>query len=888
MEDINDIEEINSNRIVKKKNVELGSITTGILKNIGFPKEYIPKSYDPNGKIQREKHIQTLDLYLNETDRVVIYGSQASGKRSLIQEYLHKREDKFLNCFWGDINAKERNIEFIDRYTYDIDDISKYLFILVLKDIPDKDIIELIRENQHLHCKIIYVIENFNALNIKKEIGINVLEPLFEDLDLCKFFYNVSKKPNEKGKIQEIIIKLHKNITLVKNLANYSSYDESLRTYTDILKLLDTKPIIKSDGGVKIKNEYFDVYNYINILFPIEELGLPEHSFLDHLSFFPDIDFSLEEIKFFIKPEEDHKGILNKLLQKKWLKKIKGNFICPSYKVYLIEQQQDLNIYDYIENFEKSIKENTREIFSNKNILLKVSDLIKRLILKKDVKNKSLKKYVSLFEHFSELFLKLNEYRKAIEFYYYVLVYENKKTKANSISDNLLHKFIYATNLNLISKFEVDFQINKKTEELIDSIHKKIFETLAESIKDNELDDYYLNLLSASTLFYNNKLFLILQSCNDKNSFYDELYSIKNESYITELNNLNIHFSNKKEVHDHYKELLADLYIFRSLLNHDNDDSNYFNLSKALVLYHNIEAKEYATNIQKKKAQVIFYAIEKYLNLKTLSYRSINQSPTTFIQKNNFMPRVFISHKSEDTNVSKKIKEALDASLIYSWLDDAHLNGGANFANTFITEIDKCDIFMPIISELYVQSKWCMEELRIAYPKKVDEKLIILPIVISDPNTLKESNPIVKSILESTTYILFDTYNEKKSCNLITNSVNSYSLVYFQPIKEIELDSIKMLFLEVSKNSSDLPLDLIEKWKFKITDFVAGSNIDKKPLKYDLPVVISGNCPNWLLSNIIMPLANKRDVYIYNQYTKSYTCVYSLGDKKTGKVIIAE
>lgn len=110
------------------------------------------------------------------------------------------------------------------------------------------------------------------------------------------------------------------------------------------------------------------------------------------------------------------------------------------------------------------------------------------------------------------------------------------------------------------------------------------------------------------------------------------------------------------------------------------------------------------------------------------------------------MLKIFLSHSSKNAMFSTLFSQLLESlsSDIYVFCssEEGSLNVGEDFVSSIFKELDSCDIFIPLISHEYYESKFCMIELGVAYSyfynkfqKQGDN--YILPLVL--PPTIKNN-----------------------------------------------------------------------------------------------------------------------------------------------------
>lgn len=81
--------------------------------------------------------------------------------------------------------------------------------------------------------------------------------------------------------------------------------------------------------------------------------------------------------------------------------------------------------------------------------------------------------------------------------------------------------------------------------------------------------------------------------------------------------------------------------------------------------------------------------------------------------------RIFISHASKNREVVLKFAEFLEMLNsnieVFCSSEKGSIKVGKNFIETIFKELDQSDIFIPVISQEYYDSKFCMIELGVAY-----------------------------------------------------------------------------------------------------------------------------------------------------------------------------
>lgn len=81
--------------------------------------------------------------------------------------------------------------------------------------------------------------------------------------------------------------------------------------------------------------------------------------------------------------------------------------------------------------------------------------------------------------------------------------------------------------------------------------------------------------------------------------------------------------------------------------------------------------------------------------------------------------QIFISHSVKDREIAVKLSgflESLSNDIeVFCSSDSGAIPVGNDFIQTIVTQLRKCDAFLPLISENYFNSKFCMIELGFAY-----------------------------------------------------------------------------------------------------------------------------------------------------------------------------
>lgn len=106
--------------------------------------------------------------------------------------------------------------------------------------------------------------------------------------------------------------------------------------------------------------------------------------------------------------------------------------------------------------------------------------------------------------------------------------------------------------------------------------------------------------------------------------------------------------------------------------------------------------------------------------------------------------KVFVSHSSKDAEIAKALSFflknlSMDIDVFCSSISGS-INQGEDFVQCIENGLSNSDVFIPLISKNYIESKYCLIELGYAYSKSASQKkkYYILPFCIS-PITRSEA-----------------------------------------------------------------------------------------------------------------------------------------------------
>ncbi len=256
------------------------------------------------------------------------------------------------------------------------------------------------------------------------------------------------------------------------------------------------------------------------------------------------------------------------------------------------------------------------------------------------------------------------------------------------------------------------------------------------------------------------------------------------------------------------------------------------------------------------------------------------------------MPQAFLSHSSKDKQIVHKVMDALNRSLVKTWIDEESIAGGKRLIEMISSGIAKSRYFFAFLSTDYLASNWCMDELHRAYSYFQRDEVLLIPVLLDSRDKLRlaalppERRAFIEPLFQQIKYVEFDRYNEEKSIASLLDAFWMNELVRFEPIRVVTMGSIRVQKIELKLQIKDLPSNFLETCGLEIEGFMAESKLDPAPIQSDLPVAISGGGPIWLYAYLIIPFKNRRTVYVYNKPSNGYICVYSLpSDDALGQML---
>jgi len=137
--------------------------------------------------------------------------------------------------------------------------------------------------------------------------------------------------------------------------------------------------------------------------------------------------------------------------------------------------------------------------------------------------------------------------------------------------------------------------------------------------------------------------------------------------------------------------------------------------------------------------------LENYEKIKSL-LPSITKGQYIYI-KENFMEldcdlRVFISYSHENKEIAGMIKEAFTMLAIDSFLAHEDIPGGEEWEKEIKGELEKCNIFVPILTNEFKESEWTCQETGAAWIRNAT--IIPLSLIIDGKEAVMPSGFIKK------------------------------------------------------------------------------------------------------------------------------------------------
>lgn len=248
--------------------------------------------------------------------------------------------------------------------------------------------------------------------------------------------------------------------------------------------------------------------------------------------------------------------------------------------------------------------------------------------------------------------------------------------------------------------------------------------------------------------------------------------------------------------------------------------------------------------------------------------------------------QAFISHKSKVKQEAIKIKKYLESCFIKTWLDKDELSIGDNLSTSFIKGV-KGKTTIALITEEYIDAPWCREEFMVAYNEQVNKKgTLLIAIVGNDTEAQKVKKKAEESdfvellrLMESHKYLYYNIYDSEQSCNELAQAIQKNNPIRFKALKPITVQGQEMQFIDFEMDKAT-PLEVFQTWQVDLMDFMDFHNDGSKPIKKEIPIAFFGKGACWFYAFLSTPFANKNEVFVYNEPTNKYLCVYARPAKK--------
>lgn len=114
---------------------------------------------------------------------------------------------------------------------------------------------------------------------------------------------------------------------------------------------------------------------------------------------------------------------------------------------------------------------------------------------------------------------------------------------------------------------------------------------------------------------------------------------------------------------------------------------------------------------------------------------------------------VFISYSHEDKHVADSVCRYLDDNNISYFLDKEAIKPASDWLATLAESIQRCKIFLILISKYSFKSEYSMMELQYAYSERIEYNISILPYLIDEGISQDMFPPSVKMMLNSIQWI---------------------------------------------------------------------------------------------------------------------------------------
>lgn len=260
------------------------------------------------------------------------------------------------------------------------------------------------------------------------------------------------------------------------------------------------------------------------------------------------------------------------------------------------------------------------------------------------------------------------------------------------------------------------------------------------------------------------------------------------------------------------------------------------------------------------------------------------------------MPRAFLSHKTEEKDIARFVQKYLARCLINAWLDTSDMPGGVKLTNSILQGIATSPYFIAFISPHYVRSNWCIRELEEADRHAQNGKATIIPVLLTPYAELAlddiapDRTIFLESILSRYVGILYNQHEPEQSAHAIAAAIGQHAKIQFDPVvsKIIAGTELQIIQFDITAPGNILSPDILRTFDLNIErDFLACREGEDKPLRAGKPVAFSGQGPNWLYAYLVAPFKNLCPVYVFNNRSNEYICVYDndITARRVGSVL---
>lgn len=261
-------------------------------------------------------------------------------------------------------------------------------------------------------------------------------------------------------------------------------------------------------------------------------------------------------------------------------------------------------------------------------------------------------------------------------------------------------------------KLLIKVGIISKTDNKISQIEKKIFHEILLTYWAIELD-------------LENRDFT--QDLN----YFKKIFSLDDLNYVDNTKDVNLDFSEKKKFYENFDifQIANNAFLKNNMAPKDMylsiDDENF-------VHYHTLENEKLITS------NISSYSLNENGNLAknenlvpTITFKNFSNNKNI---KN--MKKVFISYSHEDVVEKQRLMTFLKplerSGKINIW-QDLKLKAGVKVQPEILDKLDEADIVIMLVSQDFIGSDFIYDhELQIAMKKRIQNKVKILPILVSD------------------------------------------------------------------------------------------------------------------------------------------------------------